>query len=454
MDVAMIPRGEVVELLQALIRNACVNDGTPDGGHEHRSVATLQEYFGADGTIVAGHPGRENLIYRIAGSDPSAPALLLLPHMDVVPASGDGWTHDPFAATRADGYIWGRGAVDMLNVTAAMAAVFKPYLTGDLPPLPGDLVFAATADEEAGSMLGAQLLVEGHWDLVACDFVLCEVANPSFATPSGPVLPVTVAEKGPAWRRLIARGASGHGSQPYGSRNALVPVADAVARLANVPTPVAITPEWETFVRGLGLPADLTDRLLDVDRVDDAIDELAADDPVFARWVHACTHLTVTPSVLHAGTKSNVVPELAVADVDVRKLPGQDEADVDDHFRKVLGPDLDEEIEINPTVTFPANASPYAGSLWEAIGDACERLAGHRRLLPAITPVATDARFFRARGATAYGVGLFDDEETFGGMLAMFHGDDERVSEESVARTTAMLELTVARFGVRVSSSR
>ena len=445
----MIASEEVIELLQTLIRNECVNDGTPDSGHEARSVATLQAYFGHDGTVVEGHPGRQNVIYRVEGREAGAPALMLLPHLDVVPATGDGWSHDPFAATRAAGYIWGRGAVDMLNVTAAMAAVFKRYLTGELPPLPGDLVFAATADEEAGSVLGAELLVRDHWDLVACDYLLCEVANPSFDTPSGRVLPVTVAEKGPAWRKLSAVGAPGHGSQPYGSRNALVPVADAIAKLANAPTPVDITDEWRTFVEGLHLPADLARRLLDADLVDDAIDDLAGDDPVFARWVHACTHLTITPSVFHAGLKSNVVPESAFAEIDIRKLPGQDETDVDDHFRKVLGPNLYDEIDIVPTVTFPANASPYEGILWEAIGDAAETLAGHRRLLPAITPVATDARFFRARGVTSYGVGLFDDEATFGAMLAMFHGDDERVSEASVDATTKMLAETVARFGVR-----
>ncbi|MDJ0961143.1 MAG: M20/M25/M40 family metallo-hydrolase [Acidimicrobiia bacterium] len=442
----MIPNDEVIELLQSLIRNACVNDGTPDSGHEHRSAATLQGYFGVDGTIVEGHPGRQNLIYRVPGSNPAAPTLLLIPHLDVVPASDGGWTYDPFAATRADGYIWGRGALDMLNVTSSMAAIFKRYLDGSLPPLPGDLVFAATADEEAGSVLGAELLAEEHWDLVACDYLLTEVANPSFETPSGPVLPVTVAEKGPAWRRLSTRGAPGHGSQPYGSRNALIPLAHAISRLAEAPTPVDITDEWRTFVVGLELPDDLTSRLLDPDLVDGAIDDLAVDDPIFARWVHACTHMTITPSGLHSGIKSNVVPEDGFAEVDVRKLPGQDETDVNDHFRKVLGPDLDE-VDIDPIVTFPANASPYEGLLWEAIGDAAEELAGHRRLLPAITPVATDARFFRARGVTAYGVGLFDDEATFGGMLAMFHGDDERVSEESVRRTTAMLERTVARFG-------
>lgn len=445
----MIPRDEVIELLQALIRNACVNDGTPDGGHEHRSVATLQDYFGQDGTIVEPHPGRQNVVYRVPGTTPGAPALLLLPHLDVVPASGDGWTYDPFAATRADGYIWGRGAVDMLNVTSAMAAIFRRYLSGDLPPLPGDLVFAATADEEAGSVLGAEYLATERWDLVACDYVLCEVANPSFLTPDGPVLPVTVAEKGPAWRRMRARGRSGHGSQPYGARNALVPVATAMARLAEAPMPVDITPEWRTFVLGLCLDPAIEARLLDPDLVDGAIEDLAIEDPVFARWVHACTHMTITPTRLNSGLKANVVPEFAAGEIDVRKLPGQDEADVDDHFRKVIGPEVADEIEVESMLAFPANASPYEGTLWEAIGDAVEALAGHRRLLPAITPVATDARFFRARGVVAYGVGLFDDEATFGGMLSMFHGDDERVSEESVGRTADMLALTLKRFGAR-----
>ena len=114
-----------------------------------------------------------------------------------------------------------------------------------------------------------------------------------------------------------------------------------------------------------------------------------------------------------------------------------------------MGPDLYEEVDIEPFLAFPANASPFEGALWDAIGDAAETLAGHRRLLPAITPVATDARFFRARDVVAYGVGLFDDEATFGGMLSMFHGDDERVSEESVGRTTEMLALTLQRFAAR-----
>jgi acetylornithine deacetylase/succinyl-diaminopimelate desuccinylase-like protein len=376
---------------------------------------------------------------------------LLLPHLDVVPASGNAWTHDPFAGVRADGFVYGRGAVDMLNVTAAMAVVFKRYLEGEVEPLPGDLIFAGVADEEAGGKYGAAHLVEEHWDLVACDFVLTEVASPSFPSSSGPILPVTVAEKGPAWRQMTTSGISGHGSQPYGTRNALTPLAAALAKLAEAPTPVDITDDWRRFVSGLDLDPQLERRLLDEDLVDGAIADLAVDDPAFARWAHACTHLTITPTMLEAGVKMNVVPEAGSGFIDVRKLPGQDEAAVDDHLRKVLGPALYDEIEFEPFMEFPATSSPASGPLWEAIADAAEDLTGHRTLVPAITPVGTDARFFRARGIPGYGVGLFDDRVTFAEMLSMFHGDDERVSERSVDLTAQMLAVTLDRFGDRIA---
>lgn len=450
----MIPRGEVVDLLVEMIKNACVNDGSPDGGHEHRNVATLAAYLGEPGFIAEPHPGRQSVVYRVPGTEPGAPRLLLIPHLDVVPAGGAGWSRDPFAGERSDGYIWGRGAVDMLNVTAAMAAVFRRYLVGDLPPLPGDLIFAGVADEEAGGVYGAAHLVEDHYELVECEYALTEVAAPSFRSEGGSILPVTVAEKGPAWKRLTASGTPGHGSQPYGTHNALIPIAEATARLALERTPVSMSEEWRAFVDSLELPRMLRDELLDPERIDDAVDRLAVDDLPFARWVHACTHLTITPTKFDGGVKINVVPEAAEAFVDIRRAPGQDEASVDSHLRKVLGPALYDEIEITPVMEeHAANSSPAEGVLWEAIGDAAEALTGSRLLAPAIVPVGTDARFFRQRGTVAYGVGMFDEHAEFGAMLSMFHGNDERVSEESLDLTTQMIGTTLERFRVRVSSS-
>ncbi len=443
----MTARPDVVDLLRAMIRNACVNDGSPDSGHEHRSVATLQAYLGSPGTVVEPHPGRQSVVFRVPGRDPEAPALMLLPHLDVVPANPRGWTRDPFAADCHDGFVWGRGALDMLNITAAMAAVFRPYLTGELPPLPGDLVLGAVADEEAGGALGAGYLVEHAWDLVACDYLLTEVAAPGFSTGGDAVLPVTVAEKGPSWRTLRAVGTPGHASQPHGTRNALVPLAAAAARLAEEPLPVLITDEWRGFVTAAGLPPQLTAP----ETVDEAIARLDATDPELARWAHACTHLTVTPTVLEAGSAQNVVPDEGLLRIDARLLPGQDDAAVDDHLRRVLGPALLDGLEVTTDTRFAPNASATSGPLWEAMGDAAAAGTGSRRLAPMLIPVTTDARFFRARGVHAYGAGLFDDRMTFGRLLGMFHGNDERVSEASVALTTGFLAATVRRFGERTS---
>jgi acetylornithine deacetylase/succinyl-diaminopimelate desuccinylase-like protein len=443
-----IPTAEVVELLRALIRNACVNDGTPGSGHEHRSVATLQEYLDTEGMVVEPHPGRQSVVFRVPGSTPGAPALVLLPHLDVVPVTASGWSVDPFAAEVADGYVWGRGAVDMLNLTAAMAAVFARYRSGELAPLPGDLVLAAVADEEAGGVHGAGWLAEHRPDLLPADYVLTEIATPLIAAGGG--LPVTVAEKGPSWKLLRAGGTPGHASQPYRTDNALVRLASAVDLLDAADEPAAVSAEWAEFVAGAGLPEGMAERLTDPDRLDDAIDELAESDEPLARFAHACTHLTVAPTILNAGIKANVVPDFAEAYLDMRVVPGQDETTVDDHLRKVLGPDRLDRIEVIDHISFPANGSPASGPLWEAIGDAADALTGSRSLVPMLIPVTTDARFMRARGAVSYGVGLFDDRMGFGEMLRLFHGHDERVSIGSIEATTALLALTVDRFGARV----
>lgn len=447
-----IPTEEPVELLVALIQNACINDGTPDSGNEAKSVATLAGYFGSDGEVVEPRPGRQSVVYRVPGREQEAARLLLIPHLDVVPANPAEWTHDPFGGERADGFVWGRGAVDMLNVTAAMAAVFKRYLTGELPPLPGDLIYCGVADEEAGGELGAKYLADQRWDLVGCDYLLTEVAAPPFPTADGPLVPVTAAEKGPAWRRLTARGVPGHGSQPYGAENALLPLTEAMNLLGTSSMPVAITDEWRGFIAGLPLDPELAGRLVDPDEVDGAIDTLAADDPIFARWAHACTHLTVTPTMLESGVKANVIPEAGEGNVDVRLLPGQEPSDIDDHFRKTLGASLYDRLTIEPVMEDVANSSTAMGSLWEAIGDGVETMTGRRALVPSLTPVSTDARFFRQRGIPSYGVGLFDDQVSFGDMLAMFHGTDERVSEASVGLTTNLLAEVLAAFGRRTGT--
>ena len=435
---------QAVALLQQLIRNECVNDGTPQSGHEHRSVATLREFLGVDGEVFEPVPGRQSLIYRVIGSDPDAPSLALVPHLDVVPVDRSGWSQDPFGAEIIDGFVYGRGAVDMLNVTATMSVAVKPYLTGEKQPK-GDLLFAAVADEEAGGSLGAKALVSDRWDLVHADYLLTEVAYPPVSYANETAVPVATGEKGAFWSLLRSTGTPGHGSAPYGSDNALRKMVEAVHGIFKEPMPVAITPEWREFVASLDLADHLKAALVDPDRVDEAIDTLALTDPLFARYAHAVTHLTISPNMLSAGMKANVIASSADASVDIRALTGMDRSFVDSHLYKAMGNARDD-IDIEPVQDMESMFSPTGGPLWEAIADSVEHIEGHRRLLPTIMSVATDARFWRPKGTIAYGVGLYDDRMDFTEMLALFHGHDERVSVESVDRTATLYSEILDRF--------
>lgn len=436
---------EVVTLLQQLIRNQCVNDGTPESGHEHRSVATLQEFFGVDGEIFEVQPGRQSVVYKVEGTDPSAPTLALAPHLDVVPVDPNGWTQDPFGAEIVDGFVYGRGAVDMLNVTAAMAFAARPYITGEKKPR-GDLLYIGLADEEAGARFGASQLVEQRWDLVAAEYMLTEVAYPPISHATEVAIPVATGEKGAFWSVLRSTGRPGHGSAPFQSDNALRKMTEAVHGIFAEPMPVSITEQWRQFVATLDFDDDLKDALVDPDRVDEALEALAVEDPLFARYAHAITHMTVSPNVLKAGTKSNVIADWARADVDIRALPGMDREFVDSFLYKAMGNARDD-IEIDPFMDMQATISPTGNPLWEAIADSVEAIEGHRRLLPTTMNVGTDARFWRDKaGTVAYGVGLYDDRMSFSEMLSLFHGHDERVSVVSVERTTELYVQILQRF--------
>ncbi len=441
-------RDETIELLQALIRNACVNDGTVGSGHEYRSVETLNDYFGVGGTVFEPLPGRQSLLHRIEGTDPAAPSLLLMGHTDVVPVTPESWSRDPFGGEISDGFVWGRGAIDMLNVTAAMAVVFKRYLAGEVAPPSGDLLYLAVADEEAAGMHGARYLTEHAWDRVGADFVLTEIAYPPIDLGGGVRYPVSVGEKGPFWTHVYSTGTPGHGSTPYGAENALEPLVGGLAKLFETPALVGITGVWRSFVTGLGLDPGLERDLLDPEKIDGAIDRINASDPRLATYLHACTHLTVSPNVIDGGVKANVIPDGASAQVDLRAVPGQDRDDVDRFLGKAMGRYADR-LRLEPQADFEATESRPDGSLWDVIVDAHEDVVGSRAVVPTLMPASTDARFFRARGSVAYGAGLFDDRVSFPDFLAMFHGNDERVSVDSVGLTVALLDRVLHRWHSR-----
>lgn len=433
---------ETVELLQALIRNACVNDGRAESGEEVRSVDTLRSYLGGRGLDLEHYeplPGRGSLVARIEGSDPTAPTLCLMGHTDVVPVTPSGWTRDPFGGELVDGEVWGRGAVDMLNLTASMAVAFGHLARTGWRPR-GTLVYFAVADEEAGGAHGAEWLAEHRYDAIRSDYVLTESGGIVQRAEGGRLVSLTSEEKGIAWRRLRVRGTPGHGSMPFGTDNALVKAAEVVRRLAAYRPRARIGETWRAYVATLDVAEETRAALVDPARVYDACAGL--EDPRTAKLAHACTHMTFSPNVVHGGVKTNVIPDVVDVEVDIRILPGETPQDVSANLAEALG-EMAGEVEVEVLQQSMPTASPWANPLHDVLEKVTRRTYPDATLVPRMTTGGTDARFFRERGAVAYGFGLFSEAVTFEDFSTRFHGHDERVDVESL-RLTTQLWLDVA----------
>jgi acetylornithine deacetylase/succinyl-diaminopimelate desuccinylase-like protein len=428
--------GEVTELLQALIRNACVNDGTADSGGEARSadlLASELEGAGCDVERYEPHPGRTSVLARIEGSDPTAPGLLLMGHTDVVPVNPEGWSRDPFGGELVDGEVWGRGAVDMLNLTASMAVAFKHLARSGFTPR-GTIAYLGVADEEALGTWGAEWLVDHKADEVALPYVITESGGIPAPRPDGIRLPVVVAEKGSHWCTLRVSGTPGHASQPFRTDNALVTAAEVVRRLAGYHPQTDIHDTWRRYVEGMGFSAERSQALLDPDGLEDYCATL----PIgLGRNAHACTHTTIAPTMVQGGVKTNVIPDRVDLQVDIRTLPGQTAADIDALLADALG-DLAPKVTVVQADHDGSTASPIDTPLWDAMQRVCQGFYPGSAIVPTMTVGATDARFFRQAGATAYGFGLFSQRLRYEDYAVMFHGDDERVDVESLRLSTEM----------------
>jgi acetylornithine deacetylase/succinyl-diaminopimelate desuccinylase-like protein len=432
---------EVTHLLQQLIRNRCVNDGTAGSGSEMRSVETLTSYLEGPGAEMRRYepmPGRGNLVLRIEGSDPSAPTLCLMGHTDVVPANAADWQRDPFGGELVDGFVWGRGAIDMLGITASMAVAVKRLLREGWRPR-GTLIYFADADEEALGTYGAQWMTEHEWDAVRCDLLVTEFGGARVPIGTTPKLPVMIAEKGSHWMRLRVGGVPGHGSMPYRTDNAVVKMAEVVRRIASYRPPADLHDVWLRFIEGLDLPFAQRALLRNGPGLELALGRM----PIgVARMMHAATHTTFSPNVVNGGVKTNIVPDRAELHVDIRTLPGVDGPAVHAMLRDAVG-DLWSAVEVVEEGDDPATASPLDTPLWRALRNATERLVPGGTTIPFLVVGATDARFFRRKGVTAYGYGLFSEQIPFNEFSAMFHGRNERIDQTSLRLMVDLWERAV-----------
>jgi acetylornithine deacetylase/succinyl-diaminopimelate desuccinylase-like protein len=446
---------ELVGLLRDLIRIPSVNPPDPPGPEMDaaRFLAGVLRREGLEPEVIESAPGRGNLTVRLRGDGArgtGAPddALLLLSHLDVVPANpADGWTHDPFAADLHDGYVWGRGAVDMKAMVAletmvvvmlarrARAAGLDPA-RDPIPGLRRDVLYTCTADEEAGGREGAGWLAANRPDTLRASGALNEAGGVSVELAGRRFYPIQVAEKGFEVFKIHVHGTWGHGSMPR-EDNAAVMAAEVVRRMA-IPGEPRLTPVMRRFlgdVRDALAPdqATLLEAISDIEgdprRAEAALSRLC--DPMYARAIRALVRDSISPDVIHAGVKYNVIPGEAMVEIDCRVLPGTTPDDMREEVLARLG-DLAEQCTVEHVIGRPPVEAPAGGELYDLMAAMIRAHDPDGIPVPVMAPFATDAKSTSVLlGVPTYGFSplRLEPDERF---LDRFHGVDERVGVDAL----------------------
>ena len=456
---------DVVGTLRDLIRIPSVNPvpaAAPDGELKvARYLADRLTALGLKPEVAEPVPGRGSVHVRLRGDGTGGDPFLLLSHLDVVPAAADRWTHDPFAADIADGYIYGRGAVDMKGMVAlefgvvarlvaeARAAGLDPA-RDPIPGLRRDVLFTCTADEEAGADDGARWVAAHRPDWLRAAGAVNECGGVSVTIAGRRLYPIQVAEKGYAPYRIHVTGTWGHGSMPRGD-NAAVLAARIVERLA-VPGPIRLTPVMSRFLEAAAaaLPdaaGAVLQRIaageLDGADADRALDALC--DPMYARALRALIRDTISPDIIHTGVKYNVIPGDAIVEVDCRVLPGMDEPDARAVVEARIGADLLPTCTIENIVWGAPVETAADGPLWDVLVATIRDHDPDGVPLPVMVPFGTDAKVTIPMGTPTFGFSplRLDPDERY---LERFHGVDERVSLDALRFGLPVLYDVVRRF--------
>lgn len=416
------PADEVVEVCRDLIRIDTSNYGEEDGPGERKAaehVATLLDEVGIQSRLYEPEPGRTSVVAQWGGTgeDPRG-GLLLHGHLDVVPAAAEDWQVDPFSGEIRDGYVWGRGAVDMKDFDAMLLSVVRARTrAGRVPARPITLCF--TADEEAGGHKGAEVLVERHRDeLEGCTEAVGEVGGFSATVNGRRLYLIEAAEKGMAWMRLTARGRAGHGSM-INRENAITELAAAVARIGAHEWPVRLTPTMKVLLASV---AELVGTEATPENAESLIEEFGS----AARMLGAVIRNTTNPTMLDAGYKVNVIPTEATAHVDGRFLPG-----FEDEFFATLAELCGEHVDIDFVSHQQPWETPYEGEIVDAMTRSLLAEDPDAVVAPYLMSGGTDAKHFNKLGLRSYGFAPLRLPADLD-FTALFHGVDERVPVDAL----------------------
>ncbi len=413
------PAAEVVDICRDLIRIDTTNFGDGSGPGERKAaehVAALLAEVGIEPEIHESEPGRASVLARWGGK--TGDPLLLHGHLDVVPADADDWQVHPFSGEIQDGYVWGRGAVDMKDFDAMLLSVVRArQRAGAVPERP--MVLCFTADEEAGGHKGAEYLVNHHPDMLAdCTEAIGEVGGWSATVRGQRVYLIEAAEKGMAWMRLTAKGNAGHGSMRHPD-NAITELAAAVARIGSHEWPVRLTPSMQVLLSAVG-------EIAGVEATPENAEELVEEFGPAARMLGNVIRHSTNPTMLSAGYKVNVVPGEATAHVDGRFLPGYE-----DEFFDTLAELVGERISVDWVSKQHALETTFDGDLVDAITASILAEDPGATVAPYLMSGGTDAKHWRKLGIRSFGFAPLRLPADLD-FTALFHGVDERVPVDAL----------------------
>jgi acetylornithine deacetylase/succinyl-diaminopimelate desuccinylase-like protein len=433
-------RNQVTELVQDLIRFDTTN---PPGNEtpciEH--IAQILKRDDIDSMILESAPGRGNLVARLKG-DGSLPPLLLMGHVDVVPAEADKWEHPPFSGDLIDGIVWGRGATDMKQMVAMELMVFL-LLKRENVPLKRDVIFMANADEETGGRMGAGWVAQNHPDLIRAEYAINEGGPTSIVIDGKVFFVCSTAEKGSARFTLRGRGQPGHASQPH-QHNAILPLSKAMAKLIETPLPLRVTKSARAQIQAMARHVNDGQRenllgLLDEATYEKSLAALPLAEPQ-KRRLNAAMRNTAVPTILKAGSKINVIPAEAECQVDCRILPGTTRESLEQELRAVIGNQV--EIEFGPI--YPALESDPDSPLFETIRQVIEKHEPGATLVPGLITGGTDAKSVTTLGTKVLGFVPMRYEGP--SMTGLAHAHNERISVANLDFGTRVLYDVVRQF--------
>ncbi len=437
---------EVADFLSGLIKI----DTTNPPGNEVVAAKYVAEELERDGfkcDLFESAAGRGSVVTRLKNGG-GKPSLLLLSHLDVVAANEKEWSVDPFGGVVKDGFVWGRGALDMKGMTAVEVMALN-LLKRNGVKLKGEVILAATADEEQGGEAGAGWLVRNHPEKVSADYVLNEGGGMALKIDGRNVFTINAAEKGILWFRVKAGGTPGHGSVPGAADNAILRMNKVVEKLGSFRPEASLVPTVKQCLTELSKSSqfrELSALLRNPADGDEILDKLAKKDKYFAEELRARLRMTVTPTMIQGGMKENIIPSECEAVFDCRVLPGQSPKKTMSEIKKLLEDACLDKLTFETIQANEPSESKLKTPLHEQIEKVLKEYEPECSFVPVMLNGGTDSRFFRKRGSICYGFHPVRPETSYSEMQETIHGIDERISIENLVFGTSVLYNVIEQF--------